>query len=122
MPRPVLDEHRLHAAIHDTVAHWQAPIVHNVQSAALSNPLLVVGMGGNPFCWRARRTLAAAGISHHYLSFGNCLGRWKERLALKMWTGWPSFPMVFVKGSLIGGAMELRSLLHSGELNRLLGE
>jgi len=38
-----------------------------------------------------------------------------------MWTGWPTFPMVFVKGVLIGGAADLESLIASGELERLLG-
>jgi monothiol glutaredoxin len=35
---------------------------------------------------------------------------------LKMWTGLPTFPMVFVKGSLVGGAAELGRLIRSGEL------
>jgi glutaredoxin-related protein len=39
-----------------------------------------------------------------------------------MWSGWPTFPMVFVRGVLVGGATELRTLIASGELNRLLGE
>jgi glutaredoxin-related protein len=38
-----------------------------------------------------------------------------------MWTGWPTFPMVFVKGSLIGGFEDLAQLAESGELQRLLG-
>jgi hypothetical protein len=61
MPRQILDESRLHPAIRDTVANQHADIVHNVQAATLSNPVLVVGMAGNPFCRRARRMLADAG-------------------------------------------------------------
>ena len=37
-----------------------------------------------------------------------------------MWTGWPTFPMVFVKGMLIGGADDLDRLLASGELKEML--
>ena len=37
-----------------------------------------------------------------------------------MWTGWPTFPMVFIRGVLIGGASELQALVDSGELARLL--
>jgi glutaredoxin-related protein len=37
-----------------------------------------------------------------------------------MWTGWPSFPMVFVKGVLVGGAQDLEKLLENGELRKLL--
>ena len=122
MPRQTLDESRLHPAIRDTVANLNADIVHNVQAAAASNPVLLVGMAGNPFCRRARRALGAAGIAHHYLEYGSYLSQWRPRNALKMWAGWPTFPMVFVKGNLIGGASDLDKLLRSGELKRLLGE
>ena len=122
MPRPILDEARLHPAIRDAVVHYQADIVHNVQAAANANPVLVVGMAGNPHCRRARQALDAAGVPHQYLEFGSYFGQWRRRNALKMWTGWPTFPMVFVRGMLIGGAADLKKLLDSGELKRLLGE
>jgi monothiol glutaredoxin len=122
MPRQTLDESRLHPAIRDKVANLHADIVHNVQSAAASNAVLVVGMAGNPHCRRARRVLNDAGIAHHYLGYGSYVGEWRQRLALKMLTGWPTFPMVFVKGQLIGGADDLVKLIQSGELKRLLGE
>lgn len=122
MPRQTLDETRLHPAIRDTVANLHADIVHNVQAAAMSNPVLVVGMAINPFCGRARKTLDAAGIAHQYLEYGSYFSQWHARGALKMWTGWPTFPMVFVKGALIGGADDLKALVASGELKRLLGE
>lgn len=44
--------------------------------------------------------------------------RAKAGLAYKMWTGWPTLPMVFVKGVLVGGASDLKRLLESGELKR----
>ena len=37
-----------------------------------------------------------------------------------MWTGWPTFPMVFVKGVLVGGANDLKRLIASGELTQML--
>jgi glutaredoxin-related protein len=39
-----------------------------------------------------------------------------------MWAGWPTFPMVFVKGVLVGGASELEKLIASGELKEMLAE
>ena len=122
MPRPILEEARLHPAIRERIAVLNADIVHNVQAAATSNPVLVVGMAGNPFVRRARKALAAAGIAHHYLEYGSYFGGWRKRNALKMWTGWPTFPLVFVKGALVGGAEELDALAASGELKRTLGE
>lgn len=122
MPRQTLDESRLHPAVRDTVANMNADIVHNVNAAALSNPVLVVGMAGNPFCRRARRSLDDAQIAFHYLGYGSYLSQWRARGALKSWSGWPTFPMVFVKGSLVGGADDLAQLIKSGEIRRLLGE
>ncbi len=122
MPRTILEEARVHPAIRETVANHHADIVHNVQAASLSNPVLVVGMRQNPHCRRARRLLDAAGISHQYLEYGSYLSLWRKRNALKMWTGWPTFPMVFVKGVLVGGADETARLIESGELKRALGE
>lgn len=122
MPRTILDESRLHPAIRDRVANLHADIVHNVQAAATSNPVLVVGMAGNPFCRRARKLLDGAGIAHKYLEYGSYLSEWRPRNALKMWTGWPTFPMVFVAGNLVGGADDLKELVTTGELKRLLGQ
>jgi len=122
MPRFILDESRLHPAIRERVANLHADIVHNVQAAAGSNSVLVVGMAGNPHCRRARAALGTAGVPFHYLEYGSYLSGWRQRNALKMWTGWPTFPMVFVKGSLVGGASDLDRLIESGELKRLLGE
>jgi glutaredoxin-related protein len=122
MPRTILEEARLHPAIRESVANLNADIVHNVQAASISNPVLVVGMAGNPVVRKARKALDAAGIAHHYLEYGSYFGEWRRRNALKMWTGWPTFPMVFVKGTLIGGGKELARMIDSGEIKRALGE
>ncbi len=122
MPRTILEEARLHPAIRDTVANNHADIVHNVQAAAASNAVLVVGMALNPHCRHVRKLLDAAGIPYQYLEYGGYLSLWRKRNALKMWSGWPTFPMVFVKGTLVGGADETARLIESGELKRALGE
>ncbi len=122
MPRQILEEARVHSAIRDKVANWHADIVHNVQAAASSNAVLVVGMRGNPHCRRVRRSLDGAGIAHHYLEYGGYLSLWRARTALKMWTGWPTFPMVFVRGVLVGGADNVARQIETGELKRLLGQ
>jgi monothiol glutaredoxin len=122
MPRTVLEEARLHPAIREQVATLNADIVHNVQAAASSNPVLVVGMAGNPVVRRVRKALTAAEVAHHYLEYGSYFSEWRRRNALKMWTGWPTFPMVFVKGVLVGGGSEIEALIASGELKRILGE
>jgi monothiol glutaredoxin len=120
MPRAVLDEDRIHPAIRQRVAGQFADTVQQVQQAVAAYPVVVVGMGQNPHPRRARRALDAAGIAHHDLDYGNYFGGWRRRGALKMWTGWPTLPMVFVRGTLVGGADDLIKLIDSGELKRLL--
>lgn len=120
MPRPILEESRLHPAIRETVARLHEDIVREVQAAVASNDVVVVGMAQNPFPRKARKLLDAAGVAYRYLEYGSYFGDWRRRNALKMWTGWPTFPMVFVKGVLVGGASELKRLADSGELKRTL--
>lgn len=120
MPRAILEEARIHPAVRERVGRLHADIVGEVQAAVAAHPVVVVGLAGNPHVARARRALAAAGIGFHELTYGSYLAGWRRRNALKMWSGWPTFPMVFVKGALVGGATDLQRLLDSGELQRML--
>jgi len=120
MPRPVLDEAQMHPAIRERIATHNIDIVREVQAAVAAHPVVVVGMSQNPMPKKARKLLDGAGIAHHYLEYGSYFNTWRRRNALKMWTGWPTFPMVFVKGVLIGGASDLEALLASGELRKML--
>lgn len=118
MPRSILPETRLHPAIQPTIAAYGADLIAEVEAAIAAQRVVVVGMAQNPFVRRARRALDGAGIAHGYLEYGSYFSLWRRRLALKMWTGWPTFPMVFVDGQLIGGASDLRRLLGSGALKQ----
>ena len=122
MPRPILDESQLHPAIRDKVARHHADIVDEVKAAIAAHAVVVVGMKQNPHPRRARKLLSARNTPFHYLEYGSYLNTWRRRTALKMWTGWPTFPMVFVRGVLVGGHDELKHLIDSGELKRMLGE
>jgi glutaredoxin-related protein len=116
MTRCILDESQIHPAIRETIAKLDVDIVREVQAAIAANDVVVVGMRQNPFPKKARKALGAAGLPYKYLEYGNYFNGWRRRNALKMWTGWPTFPMIFVKGVLIGGADDLRRLIESGEL------
>jgi monothiol glutaredoxin len=120
MPRATLDESKIHPAIRDKVATHHHAIVAEVQAAVAAHPVVVLGMGMNPMPKKARAALDAAGIAHHDLDYGSYVSEWRKRNALKMWTGWPTFPMVFVKGTLVGGAEDVIKLINSGEIKKLL--
>src|SRR5258706_1383599 len=120
MSRPVLDEACTHPAIGAAIAGSHADIVREVEDAVRANAVVVVGMKQNPVVKQACKSLEAAGIKYVYLEYGSYLNTWRRRNTLKMWTGWPTFPMVFVKGMLIGGAHDLDKVIASGEINTLL--
>ncbi|MFK7930613.1 MAG: glutaredoxin [Myxococcota bacterium] len=102
------------------VERFHPDVVQNVADAVQAHDVVVVGMGWNPFVAKARRFLDQAEIAHHDIDYGNYLSAWKQRLALKMWANWPTFPMVFVKGHLIGGATDTERALGDGSIKSLL--
>lgn len=120
MPRQVLQESAIHEAIRGRIADLNADLVAEVKTAIGQHAVVVVGMRGNPFVRKARRLLDAAGLAHHDLDVGGYTSQWRRRNALKMWSGWATFPMVFVKGQLVGGANDLARLQEQGELAKLL--
>jgi glutaredoxin-related protein len=121
MPRTILDEARIHPAIRSRVAEHHAQTLQQVQQAVAQHAVVVIGMAGNPFVRKAHKTLDAAGVAHHDINIGSYFSEWRRRNALKMWCGWPTLPMVFVRGTLVGGAEDLAALVARGELQRMLG-
>ena len=116
MPRSILSEAQIHPALRGKMAAHGAGIVKEVQDTVAGNEIVVVGMRRNPFPKKARKLLDGAGLAYRYLEYGSYFGGSRCGLALEMWTGWPTLPMVFIKGVLVGGASEFKRLLESGEL------
>jgi glutaredoxin-related protein len=118
MPHSILSESHIHPAVRERIASYRTDILKEAQDAVAANEIVVVGMRQNPHAKKARKLLDDVGPAYKYLEYSSYLGDWRRRLALKMWTGWPTFPMVFVKGVLIGGASGLAKSIESGELSR----
>ena len=119
--RPILSEENIHPTIRDQVNEHHGGLLKEVQDAVANNDVVVVGMAQNPFPKKARKALTEKGVPFKYLEYGSYWSKWRPRTAIKMWTGWPTFPMIFVKGTLIGGFKELQTLLDSGKLKKMLG-
>src|SRR5262245_29682279 len=117
MDRPVLSPERVSHLADAVVAKFHRGIVDEVVDAIAKNEWVVVGMAQNPVVPKARKMLDAAGIPYAYIGHGSYLSKWKQRLAIKLWAGFPTFPMVFHQGKLVGGASELKAFLaeRSGE-------
>ncbi len=99
---------------------FQADLVDEVAAAIAQHPVVVVGVSGLRPGTRARALLDAQKLPYHYLEYGSYFSGWRRRLALKIWVGWPTFPMIFLKGTFVGGASDLKKLIDSGELKTLL--
>jgi len=121
MSRNILDAAHIHPAALAQINANHRELVAEVQAAVAAHNVVVVGMGLNPFPAKARKILDGLGTPYHYLNYGNYFSQWRPRLALKLWSGWSTFPMIFVKGTLIGGANDLQKLVDSGEFARMAG-
>ena len=118
MPRMILEEAKIHPAVREKVVNYRADVIREVQAAVAGNDIVVVGMRQNPNPRRARKALDAAGLKYAYLEYGSYFSLWRRRLGLKLWTGWPTFPMIWVRGIFVGGADDVIKLITSGELRK----
>jgi glutaredoxin len=118
MERPVLASDKIAEPVKSAVASFHRSIVDEVDAAVKRDPVVVVGMAQNPFVKRARKLLAEEGMAFTYLEYGSYFSKWQERLAIKLWAGFPTFPMVFIDGTLVGGFADIEKLRAEGKLKR----
>jgi monothiol glutaredoxin len=118
--RPRLDAAHVAPGAMETMASFHPEVVDAVRAAVAASPVVVVGMAQNPHVRKTREALSEAGIEHTYLEYGSYFSEWKKRLAIKLWSGWPTFPMVFVKGTLLGGEDLTKGAIADGTLKRAL--
>lgn len=118
MERPTLSADKVSPVVHEQISNFHRAIVDEVAAAVAKGGIVVVGMAQNPVVKKARKILDDEGLSFAYLEYGSYFSQWKPRLAIKLWAGFPTFPMVFIDGTLIGGARELEALRSEGKLKR----
>jgi len=116
MARLTLAQDKVAPAVAEQMGNFHRDIVEKVASTVASQKVVVVGMAKNTFVKRARKLLDEQGIPFTYLEYGGYLSMWQQRLAIKLWAGFPTFPMVFIDGTLIGGFTDLKALKDQGKL------
>lgn len=95
-----------------------------IQEQIASNPILLY-MKGTPdfpqcgFSGQAVQILRACGVEE--FTHVNILENPEIRATLPKIAKWPTFPQLYIKGELIGGADIMMELYQSGELKKLLG-
>jgi monothiol glutaredoxin len=119
--RPHLEEKSVAPAALSRMESFHADVVRDVRDAVRRDRVVVVGMAQNPHVRKVRHALDEAGVAYTYLEYGSYFAKWRERLAIKLWTGWPTFPQVFVNGTLLGGEDLTKAALADGSLKSSLG-
>ena len=109
--RPILEEAKVNAKALATIENFHPLVVKQAQEAIENNEWVIIGMKQNPVVKQARKYLDAKSIPYFYICHGTYTSQWKVRLAIKLWSGWATFPQVFHKGILIGGAADLKKYL-----------
>jgi glutaredoxin-related protein len=119
--RPRLDDRSVAPAALAAMDAFHADIVREVKEVVQRDTVVVFGMATNAHVKRVRKALEDAGVAHTYMEYGGYFSRWRDRLAIKLWSGWPTFPQVFVRGTLIGGEDLTKAAIADGTLKSSLG-
>lgn len=118
--RQILSPDRIRPEASSKMAERHADVVREVSEAVAQHDVVVVGMAQNPHVRNVRKALDNAGVKYTYLEYGSYLSQWQRRLAIKLWSGWPTFPQVFVRGVLFGGEDLTKAALADGSLKSAL--
>jgi monothiol glutaredoxin len=114
--RRQLDPNNIHSGAAKKMSELHPETIKEIEDAIANNAVVVVGMAQNPHVKNVRNALKDAGIDFKYLEYGSYLSEWKRRLTIKMWSGWPTFPQVYVRGVLIGGEDLTKAAILDGTL------
>lgn len=120
MSRYILDFSKVHIDIQENITRNHRDFVEDVINKVESNSIVIIGMAMNPHCKRARYMLNREGYQYAYIEHGSYFYGWRKRNALKMWSGWKTFPMIFIQGQLIGGASDLKKFIENGSMESLI--
>jgi glutaredoxin-related protein len=118
--RKTLEDSRIHPKALEKMTARNADVVAAVEAAVAKHPVVVVGMAQNAHVRKVRHALTEAGVEFEYLEYGSYFSEWGKRLAIKIWSGWPTFPQVFVRGVLIGGEDLTKEAIADGTLKSRL--
>ncbi len=112
--RDILPDDRVSPAAARQLQRFHRDYVDEVKAAVAKDHIVVVGMAQNPVVKKAKKVLNAKNIPFTSLDHGSYLSGYRRRLAIKMWAGFPTFPMIFKDGVLVGGCHEMEKEIEAG--------
>jgi len=84
--------------------------------------LYMKGSPDFPQCGFSGQAVAALNAVGKPFAYVNIFEDQEIREGLKVYSNWPTFPQLYIKGELIGGSDIIIEMYHSGELHKALGE
>ena len=99
-------------------------INERIQEQLEAHPVLVYikGTPDFPQCGFSSQAVAALKACGVEFAYFNIFEDEDIRQGLKSYSNWPTFPQLYVKGELVGGADIVVDMYRSGELKGLLDE
>lgn len=97
-------------------------VMQRIEEQISEHPVMLY-MKGTPdfpqcgFSARAVQILGQCGAEFAYV---NVFEEQEIREGLKTFSGWPTFPQLFIQGELVGGSDIMLELYESGELPKML--
>jgi monothiol glutaredoxin len=82
--------------------------------------LYMKGTPQQPQCGFSARTVQALMACGERFAYINILDNPEIRENLKVYSNWPTFPQLYVKGELVGGCDIVTEMYESGELKELV--
>ena len=97
--------------------------IENKLKEQIKENSILIYMKGTPYeprCGFSARTIQALIECESQFSYVDILENNDVRMALAKVSDWPTFPQVFIKGELVGGADIIAQMHESGELKKLV--
>jgi monothiol glutaredoxin len=93
-----------------------------IEQQLKSNPVILYMKGTPDFpqCGFSGQTVNALKAVGKPFAYVNIFEDPEIREGLKVYSNWPTFPQLYVRGELVGGCDIVVDMYHSGELQKLL--
>ena len=97
-------------------------IVDTIKEQLEGNDIILYMKGSpqQPQCGFSSRTVQALMACGERFAYINILDNPELRENLKVYSNWPTFPQLYIKGELVGGCDIVSELYESGELKEMV--
>jgi len=97
-------------------------IMDTIKEQIESNDILLYMKGSpqQPQCGFSAKTSQALMACEERFAYINILDNPEIRENLKVYSNWPTFPQLYIKGELVGGCDIITELYESGELKKMV--